>query len=71
MTYRDKVAAYFKAHPVEWIDGMVLSQLGGVYAWRTRVSECRTQLQMPIDNRICRTEGGMKVSQYRYVPRWE
>lgn len=66
-TYRDAVAAHFRAHPYEWLDGLTLSQYGGAYAWRTRVSNCRTDLGMNIENRV-RQNGRRKVSEYRYVP---
>ena len=66
-TFRDRVAALLKAQPGAWIDGQRIAQVGGVYGWRTRVSECRRQLGMTIENRI-RHVGRRKVSEYRYVP---
>ncbi len=51
-TYRDAVAEHFRAHPNAWIDGLTLSGIGGAYAWRTRVSNCRTELGMQIENRV-------------------
>ena len=69
MKYRDAVAAYFKAHPNTWIDGLELARIGGVYAWRTRVSECRLELGMDIKPRIRRMPNSQrKVSEYRYLP---
>lgn len=47
----DRVAAHFKAHPGDWIDGKDLEVIGGRYAWRSRVSDCRRQFQMEITNR--------------------
>ncbi len=67
LTYRDAVAAYFKAHPGEWIDGMELARVAGAYAWRSRCAECRTQLGMTVENRQ-RKVGRRTVSEYRYVP---
>jgi len=67
MTYRDALAAYFKAHAGAWVDGNLLASMGGCYAWRTRVSDCRTQLGMVIENRQ-RKVGHRTVSEYRYVP---
>jgi hypothetical protein len=71
-TRRDRVANYLLLRPHEWVDGLVLQQLGGAYAWRTRVSDCRTQLGMTVENRVRRraaTEGDeVRVSEYRYVP---
>ncbi len=67
MTYRDAVALYFKAHPNVWIDGIELSRFGGMYGWRSRCSDCRTQLGMTIENRQ-RKVGRRTVSEYLFVP---
>ena len=75
--FRDILANYFRARPNTWIDASVLQGLGGRYAWRTRVSECRTQLGMAIGNRQRRerrrTVATVKVSvvtvsEYCFVP---
>jgi hypothetical protein len=67
--YRDDVAALLKGCPGMWVDGMTIAQHGGIYAWRTRLSECRTQLGMTIENRMRSAGSGRrKVSEYRYVP---
>lgn len=66
-TFRQAVADYLAGNPGQWIDGLVLQQIGGCYAWRTRLSECRTQLNMCIENRQ-RKAGDRTVSEYRYVP---
>ena len=72
VTLRDRVAHYFRAHPGEWIDGRVFMQVGGAYASRSRIAECRTQLGMNIENqqrRFRRDDGSRYViSEYRYVP---
>lgn len=65
-TFRDRVAELFRSHAGQWLDGQQIAQIGGVYGWRTRVSECRRQLGMTIDNRV-RREGRRKVSEYRYA----
>ena len=65
--YRARVAAYFAQRPRRWINGLALAGVGGGYAWRTRVSECRVQLGMQIDNSI-RPVAGARVSEYRYTP---
>ncbi len=65
VTYCARVAAYFKAHSGQWVDGRVLATIGGAYAWRTRVSECRTQLGMVVLNRERKVDG-YTVSEYRY-----
>ena len=66
--FLDRVAEYFQAHPEEWIDATVLQNIGGRFAWRTRVSECRTQLGMEIENRQRRTQR-RTISEYRFVPK--
>jgi len=66
--YRDKVAGLFRASPGAWIDGLTVASRGGAYAWRTRVSDCRVQLGMVIENRVRALENGSKVSEYRYMP---
>ena len=68
LTFRDAVAAHFKAHPREWVSAYTLMDLGGKMAWRSRVSNCRTQLGMVIDNRIRRLDSGEAISEYRFVP---
>ena len=69
LTYRDAVAAYFKAHPNQWIDGLELARVGGAYAWRTRVSDCHLQLGMTIENEVRHMPNSRrKVSLYRYRP---
>lgn len=67
VTYRDRVAEFFKASPGRWIDGRQLEAIGGAYAWRTRVSECRVELGMVIENRLRKVQG-LTVSEYCYVP---
>lgn len=66
-TFRDAVADLFRSRPGEWIDGLTLAQHGGAYAWRTRLSECRTQLGLNIVNQQ-RKIGRRTVSEYRWVP---
>ena len=72
-TYRDRVAAYFKDRPHVWIDGISLEPVGGKYAWRSRVSDCRRELGMTIENRQRRewdafTGEWFTISEYCYVP---
>ena len=65
-TFRGRVEDYFRARPDQWIDGLVIARVGGAYAWRSRVSDCRT-LGMTIENRQ-RKVGEVTVSEYRFVP---
>jgi len=67
-TFRDHVAQYLRGNAGQWIDGLVLQEIGGRYAWRTRLSECRTQLGMDVRNRQ-RKVGERTVSEYMFVPR--
>jgi hypothetical protein len=65
-----RLATYFHARPGQWIDGRTLATVGGLYAWRSRVSELRrAPYSMRLDNRQRRVEvDGHKVtiSEYRY-----
>lgn len=66
-----RVAAYFQAHPLEWIDGDALRPFGGKYAYRTRISNCRKRLGMRIDNRqrtVKLATSTYVVSEYCYFP---
>ena len=73
MTLRDRLADYLKdpEQAGAWIDGRELATIAGQYAWRTRLSECRTKLGMTIENRQRVLEGAhgrYTVSEYRYLP---
>lgn len=69
---RDRVADYFRAHPGQWISMQTLAGLAGTGGWRSRVSDCRTQLGLTIENKVSRVTlpNGEKItkSDYRYVP---
>ena len=73
-TLCDVLAAFFREHEGEWIDGMRLSSIAGSYAWRSRCSDLRKPpFLMRIDNRMRRIENtayaGRQVtmSEYRYT----
>ena len=67
MSRTDQLAAFFKAHPMVWVDGMQLV-FAGSYAWRSRLAELRFPPHgMTIENRQ-RTVGRYRVSEYCYVP---
>ena len=66
-TFRNQVAGLFRACPHQWIESDLLAKVGGKNAWRTRVSECRVDLGMPIANRL-RKVGRVTVSEYKFVP---
>lgn len=65
MTLNDRLAAYFRAHPNQWLDGRDLARIAGYAGWRTRVSNLRTQRGMTIENR-CRRFPDLVISEYRY-----
>lgn len=68
-TFTERVGEFFQQRPGQWIDGRDLEPVGGRYAWRSRVSNCRTQLGMRIDNRVRKVPGSLaKVSEYCFVP---
>jgi hypothetical protein len=69
----DRLAEFFRRRPGSWIDGRELASVGGVYAWRSRLSELRRPpFSMQIENRVRRVSRGdglsVKVSEYRFVP---
>jgi hypothetical protein len=66
--FRDALAAYFEAHPGQWVSAYALMEVAGKMAWRTRCSECRRQLGMRIDNEVRRDASGRAESFYRYTP---
>lgn len=67
-TFRDQVASVFRAQPHTWISAYALMQVGGALAFRTRVSECRTQLGMNVENKVERDRNGVAQSYYRFLP---
>lgn len=64
----DRVAAYFRRHRRQWINGRTLSRVGGYAAYRTRISELRTDRGMRIENRVTRHKDCVE-SHYRYLGR--
>ena len=67
MSFVQAVAEYFRHRPNVWVNGMDLAHVGGCYAWRSRVSDCR-RLGMTIENRQRSSTYGQIVSEYRFVP---
>lgn len=69
---RDAVADYLKSHPNQWIPAQTLMELGGILAWRTRVSEARRDLGMCIQNMQSKAYDPLGIpytlSSYRYLP---
>lgn len=71
-TFNDRVEAYFKARPGQWISAQSLEFVGGRQAWRTRVSDVRRERNMTIENRTRRVKSYdgtvYTASEYRYTP---
>ena len=68
-TFTDAVAALFRARPNQWIDAREIMAVGGMYAWRTRLSDARREFGMVIENEwhTERRDGRtFRVSRYRY-----
>lgn len=75
---RDRVADYFRAHPNVWVRGRAFFGIGGECAWRTRISDCRTQLGMEIRSKtvsVFRKDATTgvprcvrRISYYQFVP---
>ncbi len=69
-TFKLAVLAYFKAHPMQWIDSAELERVGGRMAWRTRVSDARKIVKAEggtIRNRLNR-QSEKVISEYMYTP---
>jgi hypothetical protein len=70
VTLIDRLEQLFRQHPGEWIDGRVLAEHAGIYAWRSRCSDLRRK-GLDIRNRqrrIRTATGSCVVSEYAYVP---
>lgn len=72
-TMAGRLAEFFRARPGEWIDGRVVADVAGAYAWRTRISDLRRPpFAMAVENRQRRVErpdgSTFTVSEYRYLP---
>lgn len=71
-TFRARVRAAFESAPGQDIDGLTLAGVGGAYAWRTRVSEVRRELERAglgtIVNHVVCLANKSKRSYYRYDP---
>ena len=63
-TFTGRVAHLFLAHPNEWLDGLKIAQVGGAYAWRSRVADARKEYGLNIVNRQRRI-GKRVISEYR------
>jgi hypothetical protein len=71
-TFVDDLDAFFRARVGQWVDGLSISRVAGLYAWRTRVSDVRLRFRAEggdIANRLRRVETAdgqtVTVSEYR------
>ena len=66
-----RIARHLLAHRGQWIDGQVLSKLGGYAAYRTRISDLRkAPWCLNVENRYRHMKDGDRkwiVSEYRCV----
>lgn len=71
-TFHDRVYEYLTRAPGQPIDGIDLAKIGGVYAWRTRVSEVRRRLEREGRGTIIwrdeRQPNGTRRSLYTFLP---
>lgn len=68
-TNTEKVLALLRAKPMTWLPWREIADVGGVCAWRTRISEARRLLKAEggkIENRLLKKNSAR--SAYRYVP---
>jgi hypothetical protein len=66
MSAVERTAKYLRAHRRRWVSAIDLARVGGLLAWRTEVSRCRSIFGMTIENRLERHPGGKVRSYYRY-----
>lgn len=74
VTLNDRLEAYFKERPLQWIDGKALSEVAGYAGWRNRVTDLRLMRGLDIKNRTQRVKpdihghSGYTKSEYIYTP---
>lgn len=64
MSKLEQTARVFRRRRKQWISALDLVKVGGLLAWRTEISRCRTVLGMVVE---WKSEKGR--SYYRYVGR--
>jgi hypothetical protein len=76
-SFTEAVFDFLTSRPGQWVKADVLALVGGKYAWRTRISEARVQLETAglgtIRNRQSRMQNDehetiCTVSEYRFEP---
>ena len=66
-TNMDRVVAVLKANEGVLVSAIMLMNVGGLLSWRTRVSECRKELGMTIEQKTEWLTDGTRRSFYRYT----
>ena len=64
----DRLEAHFRSKPGQFISALTLMKVGGLLAFRTRISELRTQRGMTIHWKGVRRRSHQILSFYRFVP---
>ena len=68
MRRTDLVADYLRHRPGVWVDYRELASVGVFGGWRTRISQARLEFGMQIENRVRVLPGGVRISEYMFVP---
>lgn len=66
-SYTAAVLDLFLSRPYQWIDALEIAQVGGLLAWRTRISDARGIVTERRSGSI-EWNHDIKASAYRYVP---
>ena len=75
-SFTDRVMAFFRSHPQEWIDAIRFESVGGRQGWRTRISEARLKFEASGEGTITNStklvklpDGGRYTSsRYMFIP---
>jgi hypothetical protein len=72
VSQNDKLAAYFRARPNEWLPmpelAKIITPTGIGAAVHSRVADCRKKFKMNILHRGGKTAAGMAISEYLFDP---
>ena len=68
VTARDRLEAHFRSQPGRFISALTLMRIGGLLAFRTRISELRHQRGLTIENKVIQRRKQTTLSFYRRMP---
>jgi hypothetical protein len=51
-SFNDRLEAFFREHANEWVNSDRIAEIAGKCAWRTRISNLRTERGLTIENRL-------------------